>query len=94
MPFITARHAAIMTSLRSPEVTNIEPGFYFGAAFVSYVLNVLWIGLAFPLIWISMEHTEFNIIVSIVVMIVVLVPYTFQLSRSIWLAVFVKYRGH
>ena len=74
--------------------TTLEPGFYFGAAFVSYALNVLWLALSFPVIWFTVEHTEFNIIIGFIGTILVIFPYTFQLSRSLWLAVFVKYRGY
>ncbi len=78
-----------------------EPGFYFGAAYVSYALTVaLWVAVlvalltfdALGLITFSFFTNPLTFIVSGVVTLVVLLPVVYRLSRSIWINFFVKYR--
>jgi uncharacterized protein (DUF983 family) len=72
-----------------------ETGFYFGAMFVSYALNVaimvtLWLGIELlgpdnlPLAY---------YLIGIIVPSVLLVPLTFRLARLIWINIFVRYKG-
>lgn len=78
-----------------------EPGFYFGAAYVSYALTVaLWVAYYVALItfeslgmfsW-SFEEDAMAFIVGGVVLLVVLLPLIYRFSRSIWINLFVKYR--
>jgi uncharacterized protein (DUF983 family) len=69
-----------------------EPGFYFGAMFVSYAINTA----LFILSWITLTffYPEYSLLLllGILTLVVLLaLPLTFRLSRSIWLAVFVPY---
>ena len=78
-----------------------EPGFYFGAAYVSYALTVaLWIAVLVALLtfgdlgWI--EFTGFFeqpevFLVSGIVTLLALLPLVQRLSRSIWIHFFVRY---
>ena len=76
-----------------------EPGFYFGAAYVSYALTVaLWVSVVVALIvfdaigLISYGFFE-NPVVTIVAGIaalVILLPVLFRLSRSLWIHMFVN----
>jgi hypothetical protein len=78
-----------------------EPGFYFGAAYVSYALTVaLWVALyvaltVFDLIGL-MEFSFFEdgmlFLVLGIVLLIVLLPVIYRLSRSIWINFFVGYR--
>lgn len=79
-----------------------EPGFYFGAAYVSYALTVaLWVAVlvalmtfdAIGLISFGFFDNPLTFIVSGVVTLVLLLPPLYRLSRSIWINFFVNYRG-
>lgn len=76
-----------------------EPGFYFGAAYVSYALTVaLWVSLVVALYVFDaiglMEYDFFEdgifTIVLGVGLLVVLLPVLFRLSRSLWIHMFVQ----
>jgi uncharacterized protein (DUF983 family) len=69
-----------------------EPGYYFGAMFVSYALNAgffiaVWIALYF----IMDEITLTAMIVALVVVVLGLLPITFRLSRVLWIYMFIRY---
>ncbi len=70
-----------------------EPGFYFGAAYVSYALNVavfigvfffLYIGFNITSLWVMM--------LAILAVSIVLLPLFFRLSRAAWINFFVSYQ--
>ncbi len=70
----------------------IEPGFYFGAAYISYGLNV---AILTPLIIIyflygELELNSFQIMGILLVFFLFLAPIMFRLSRSIWIHIFVN----
>jgi uncharacterized protein (DUF983 family) len=69
---------------------KIEPGFYFGATYISYALMIgsggiiglgLWLlgGLKFE----TAAYVDLGILL-------VMIPYIYRLSRSIWLSIFAK----
>ena len=69
-----------------------EPGFYYGAMYVSYALGValfvtLWtsFNLFFPAV-----STTFQI-TTIIVLTFLLTPYLYALSKIIWANLFIKY---
>ncbi len=69
-----------------------EPGFYYGAMYVSYALGValfvtLWVSfrLFLPSASIGFQIT------SIIVATVLLTPYLYALSKIIWANLFIKY---
>lgn len=76
-----------------------EPGFYFGAAYVSYALTVaLWVAVLVALYTFSalgfyefgfLTHSTLFLTTGITTLILLL-PVVYRLSRSIWLAFFVK----
>jgi len=70
---------------------EIEPGFYFGATYVSYALNVAWLVPTFLLtrFVIGWEFRTFVIIMF--ALLPILVPLIFRVSRSIWLHFFVRF---
>jgi len=78
-----------------------EPGFYFGAAYVSYGLTVaLWIAILVALKtfdflgWIEygfFTHPATFLITGIVAL-VLLLPILYRLSRSIWINMFVNFK--
>ncbi len=78
-----------------------EPGYYYGAAYVSYALTVaLWVAVFVALItfdaigFISFsffEDTVLFLVVGVSVLLL-LMPVIYRLSRSMWIHMFVKYR--
>jgi hypothetical protein len=76
-----------------------EPGFYFGAAYVSYALGVaLWVALYVAmvildnlgLITFSLSENPLGYIITGIILLVILLPVMFRLSRVLWLNTFVK----
>jgi len=76
-----------------------EPGFYFGASYVSYGITVgLWVALLVALITFDALHLiEFGFlthpgtfIICGVSMLLSLLPVIYRISRSIWLSLFTK----
>lgn len=79
--------------------TEIEVGFYTGAAYVSYALTVA-IAVAVFVAWYVLigfdmrdlkDYRIFWCLLTTVGAIVLVTPYIMRLSRSIWLSFFVKY---
>ncbi len=69
----------------------IEPGFYLGAAYVSYALQVAT-GIVVFLLLNSFDEISTNWIVFIIASVVVLAsPYYIVLSRSFWIYFFVQF---
>lgn len=68
-----------------------EPGYYFGASYVSYALTVgLGIGLYLLLgILLEMETIPFLVIFSS--LLIALLPLLYRVSRLIWINFFVSY---
>lgn len=68
----------------------LEPGFYFGAMYVSYGLSVA-ASVAFFVV--SMFYLNLSLNMSSVVTglgLLLILPYEVRLSRAIWLAIFYK----
>lgn len=71
-----------------------EPGYYFGAMYVSYAINVA----VMVAVWIA-AHLLFDgqlgiwwlVLISIVIGLI-LTPITFRISRLVWINLFVKFK--
>lgn len=71
-----------------------EPGYYFGAMFVSYAINAAF----FIAVWLGMyllmdEISVATMIIALLVVVFGLLPITFRLSRVLWIYLFVRYQG-
>jgi ribosomal protein S27AE len=77
-----------------------EPGFYFGAAYVSYGLSVaLWVAVIVALLFFDLigliefegvfDEPMFFLSIGVVTLLLLL-PLIYRLSRSIWIHMFVK----
>lgn len=69
-----------------------EPGFYYGAMYVSYALGVA----LFVTLWTSFNLFFPNVstgiqITSIIATTILLTPYLYALSKIIWANIFIKY---
>lgn len=70
---------------------SLEPGFYFGAAYVSYALNVGWLITVFLFSVFVLEVNFVHFLIAAAVLLVLLTPVLFRLSRAIWINFFVSY---
>ena len=77
-----------------------EPGFYFGAAYVSYGLTIALSVAVFVALktfnalgWIEYGLTTHpgTLLITLFTLLIVLLPLIARLSRSIWINMFVKY---
>ena len=76
--------------------TEIEPGFYYGTGYVSYVITVAFsissLAAWWVLIGISVHDNRFFWWLGInTALMVLLQPWFMRISRTIWLSFFVKY---
>ncbi|MEZ4772831.1 MAG: DUF983 domain-containing protein [Bacteroidia bacterium] len=71
----------------------IEPGFYFGAAMISYVIQVFMIGLCAAVVYLAGGTEPLQYIISISLVILLTAPYVMVVSRGLWLSIFVKKDG-
>lgn len=68
-----------------------EPGYYFGAMYVSYALTVGFGVMLYLLMRVGLAATVTQFFVSFVVMLVVLMPVFYRTARLIWINFFVRY---
>ncbi|HEV7350733.1 DUF983 domain-containing protein [Telluribacter sp.] len=71
-----------------------EPGYYFGAMFVSYAINTA----LFVAVWVALnvilgDYSITTMVVTIVIMAILFLSLIFRLSRSIWINIFIGYEG-
>lgn len=73
---------------------TIEPGFYYGAMYVSYALMVAF-GVAF---WVALQvlAPQLELLTTVLVIIgglLLLTPLAYAWSKSIWAHMFLRYKG-
>lgn len=78
--------------------TEIEVGFYYGTAYVSYALTVGFCIATFIAWWLligfSLEDGDYRLLwwgITNAVLLILMQPIFMRLSRSLWLSWFVKY---
>ncbi|HNP49003.1 MAG TPA: DUF983 domain-containing protein [Bacteroidia bacterium] len=73
-----------------------EPGFYFGAAYVSYALMVAFlvgVGLLYYAVFREIGDHMFRLLVIGTISAVMIAPLIFRYSRIIYLYIIVRYKG-
>lgn len=71
-----------------------EPGFYYGAMYVSFGFNVAIFMVAFIILNYLVEEITLAMMTGVVLFVVIgLLPVIFRLSRALWINVFVRYEG-
>lgn len=71
-----------------------EPGYYFGAMFVSYGLNAAYLIAVWVIMYFFMAEVSVWVMIGAIIgLIIGLLPVTFRLSRVLWIYIFVKYQG-
>ncbi len=68
-----------------------EPGFYFGASYVSYAITIAIMVPVFILNYLVLHIPFDTLLFAIIGLIVLLAPIIYILSRSIWINFFVSY---
>jgi ABC-type multidrug transport system fused ATPase/permease subunit len=67
-----------------------EPGFYYGAMFISYILSAFF-SLLFVGVLIIFFEVQWQIAIGLlIVLLIITFVYLFKVSRSIWIHLFVK----
>ncbi|TAH42857.1 MAG: DUF983 domain-containing protein [Bacteroidetes bacterium] len=67
-----------------------EPGYFFGAMFVSYALTALVFFIVLVLDF-TIFHLGLSLLLILIPAVLILSPVTFQWSRLIWLNFFIRY---
>ena len=62
-----------------------EPGFYFGAAMMSYVLQVMVVFTTYLFLQIIWEINFFYFVGAVTALLILLMPITFRVSRLLWI---------
>ena len=79
--------------------TEIEVGFYYGTGYVSYALTVM-LSIATFVAWYVLigmstdDNRFFYWLIANGVLLVLMQPYLMRLSRTVWLAFFVRYNSN
>lgn len=69
-----------------------EPGFFYGAMYVSYALTVaLWVAVAVAFFVLSKSIDPWLFMIVGIGLLLILLPGIYRLSRVIWLTMFVAY---
>ena len=96
--FVKRNPYLLRQTLKMPETCShcqqdfrIEPGFYFGATYVSYALNIALLVAVGVGLWILWEPTFWRFTILWVGLAIGLTPVLARLARSIWIHGFVKY---
>ncbi len=71
-----------------------EPGYYYGAMYVSFGINVGIFLVAFFVLSQFVEEVTMAMLVGVIAVVVVgFLPIIFRLSRALWIHIFIKYEG-
>ena len=69
-----------------------EPGYYYGAMYVSYAFTIAVSVAIFLFYWVLFsEFDTLTFIIANTLVLIALAPYTFRTARAVWLNLFVKY---
>lgn len=71
-----------------------EPGYYFGAMFISYAINTGIFLVALLILSQFVKELTVLMVAGVVVGVVVgFLPIIYRLSRAIWINIFIRYEG-
>jgi uncharacterized protein (DUF983 family) len=71
-----------------------EPGFYYGAMYVSFAFNVAAFLVSLFILYQFVEEITMGMMIGVVAAVVIgLLPVIFRLSRVLWIYIFVRYEG-
>ena len=71
-----------------------EPGYYYGAMYVSFAINVAVFLGSLVILYQFVEEVTIAMMVGIVAFVVIgFLPIIFRLSRVLWINIFIRYEG-
>ncbi|HLS12461.1 MAG TPA: DUF983 domain-containing protein [Flavobacteriaceae bacterium] len=70
---------------------RLEPSFFYGAMYVSYALGVAIAVPTFIIYYLLFGLNKLNVLITITVVLLILMPIIQRLSRNIWLNLFIGY---
>ncbi|TXK31145.1 DUF983 domain-containing protein [Pontibacter qinzhouensis] len=71
-----------------------EPGYYYGAMYVSFAINVAIFFITLLVLYQIVEEVSVAMMAGAVAVVVVgLLPVIFRISRSLWISIFIRYEG-
>ncbi|MEJ8802110.1 DUF983 domain-containing protein [Pontibacter sp. H249] len=71
-----------------------EPGFYYGAMYVSFAFNVAAFLVSLFILYQFVDEITMGMMIGVVAAVVIgLLPVIFRLSRVLWIYIFVRYEG-
>lgn len=70
----------------------LEPGFYWGAMFVSYILSSFLIFAIFAVFFFGLDITVGYAFILTLAVIVFLYAFIFRVSRAIWINIYIGYK--
>lgn len=70
-----------------------EPGYYFGATYVSYALTVLFGIILFLIMCVLLSIEVIPYIITLSILLIIFLPIFYRFSRLIWIHLFVKYKN-
>jgi uncharacterized protein (DUF983 family) len=73
---------------------QMEPGFYFGAMYVSYALTIAINVAIFVALLVFKVYSLTNFFIVAGIVLLITLPYIFKISRSVWIAMMIKYDSH
>ncbi len=74
------------------ETFEKEPGFYYGAMYISYALNIIYFVALFIAMVLVFNFNTIQFLCSYLTMVILLLPITIRLSRLIYINFFVHYK--
>lgn len=70
-----------------------EPGFYYGAMYVSYALGVAFFVASFVLTYLIYPQASVWVYITVIIATVILLsPWLYAMSKIIWANMFIKYK--
>ena len=69
-----------------------EPGYFYGAMYVSYALTVGFCVLSWLITWLTIGSIGMGFLWFIIASLVILAPVTFRWSRILWMNLFTGYK--
>ncbi len=71
-----------------------EPGYYYGAMYVSFAINVGIFLVSLAVLNQFVEEITMGMMIGVVAVVVIgLLPVIFRLSRVLWIHIFIRYEG-
>lgn len=69
----------------------LEPGFYYGAMYISYVISVALALPQFLLFYVGLDFSFRASLVAALIAQLILTPFIYKISRGAWINFFVRY---